>query len=343
MTASTPTTVSPSSVRIARNTPWADGCCGPMFMVRRSLPPYPISSVLRAVSGMRLFHRGDGRRNQHRGLHADEQRQRLAEKRLPLGIAEGVGARGGPLVQILVHPEVDGLVELAGLGLPVADVARVLLAAGQHPLGQVEPLREPADLRAIPAQLVDIAAVRRWLERRGRRQHLVFLGQQQRADLRNVALRPLVVLRELAAQSVALVEARIAPQVDVLVQHAELGRPATFELPILVAADLAADLGVELEVLGLLAGLKRIGAQLVDHDAAPLVSGTVRAACRRRSPCAADAPPSLPPTESGDDRDAPRSERRTCPSTRAPSSRHHATPRSAWGNGPSPRPIACAT
>jgi hypothetical protein len=22
----------------ARNTPWADGCCGPMFMVSRSLP-----------------------------------------------------------------------------------------------------------------------------------------------------------------------------------------------------------------------------------------------------------------------------------------------------------------
>src|SRR5262249_53825795 len=137
----------------------------------------------------------------------------------------------------------------------------------------------------------------------------------------------LVVLGGLAAEAVALVEARIAPQVDVLVQHAELGRPAAFELAVLVAADLAADLGVELEVFGLLAGLKRIGAQLVDHDAAPLVSGTVRAACPRRSPCAADAPPSLPPTEFGDGRDVPRSARQTCPSTRAPSSRRHATRR----------------
>src|SRR5205807_8964278 len=36
---------------MARNTPWADGCCGPMFIVRRSLPPYPISRV----SGIFLF------------------------------------------------------------------------------------------------------------------------------------------------------------------------------------------------------------------------------------------------------------------------------------------------
>src|SRR5688572_5409876 len=31
MTHSVPLTFSPSSLRITRNTPWVDGCCGPMF------------------------------------------------------------------------------------------------------------------------------------------------------------------------------------------------------------------------------------------------------------------------------------------------------------------------
>src|SRR5690349_5006052 len=281
-----------------------------MFIVRRSLPPYPISTVFRAVvSGMVIlfavgapaqgaprrlaspsaaarstarrsakeksahsFHGRRGRRNQDRGLHTDEQRQRFREKRLPLGIAERLRARGRPLVEVFVDPEVHRLVELPGLRLPIADVAGVFLAARQHALGEAEPLADLPDLRAIPAQLVEVAAVGRRLERRDRRQHLVLLGEQQRADLRYVALRPLVVLRELAAQPVTLVEARIAPEVHVLVEHAELGGPAALELAVLVAADLAADLGVELEVLGLLAGLERIGAQLVDHDPAPLRS-----------------------------------------------------------------------
>jgi hypothetical protein len=53
MTASTATTVSPSRVRMARKTPWADGCCGPMFITSRSLPPYPSSTTSRvAVSVM---------------------------------------------------------------------------------------------------------------------------------------------------------------------------------------------------------------------------------------------------------------------------------------------------
>src|SRR6267143_6867756 len=138
---------------MARNTPWADGCCGPMFIVRRSLPPYPISSCWRATvsivlmcrrgafAGLRrptvcprlrcvtLLHRRHARRDEHRGLHGHQQRERFAEERLPVGVAERLRARGGPLVEIPVHPEVHGLVELAGLGLPVADVARVLLAA----------------------------------------------------------------------------------------------------------------------------------------------------------------------------------------------------------------------
>ena len=30
-------TISPSSSSTSRSTPWVDGCCGPMFMIMRSL------------------------------------------------------------------------------------------------------------------------------------------------------------------------------------------------------------------------------------------------------------------------------------------------------------------
>src|SRR5262249_4854524 len=168
MTASTPTTVSPSSVRIARNTPWADGCCGPMFITRRSLPPYPISTVCRVgvlgagpersrsesvelIPLRRSLHRRHGGPDQDRRLHHHQHRPRLAEEPLPVGILQRPGPRGRPLVEILVDPEVDGLVELTGLGLPVAHVARILLTGGQHPLGQAQPLRKSAYLGAVPA------------------------------------------------------------------------------------------------------------------------------------------------------------------------------------------------
>src|SRR5205823_13907053 len=155
--------------------------------------------------------------------------------------------------------------ELAGLGLPVAHVARVLLAARQHALGEAEPLAQATDLRAVPAELVDVAAVGGRLERRDRRQDLVLLRDHQRTDLRDVLLRPRVVLRELAAQPIALDEVGIAPEVHVLVERAELARPAALELAVPVAPDLAAHLGVELEVLALLAREQRVGPQLVDH------------------------------------------------------------------------------
>src|SRR5215469_18838678 len=123
MTASTPTTVSPSRVRIIRKTPWDEGCCGPMFIMRRSLPPYPTSTtclvcVTDTIDVLRLanlFHRRRRRRDQGHRAHLDEQRCRLAQERLPLWILEGLAAHGGPIVQIAVHPEVHDLVELGDL------------------------------------------------------------------------------------------------------------------------------------------------------------------------------------------------------------------------------------
>src|SRR5512145_1778687 len=96
MTASSPATVSPSSVRMARKTPWADGCCGPMFIMRRSLPPYPTSMTFRASrsissSVLASLHRGMRGRAQDDRLHLHQQRVALGQERLPLGILHDLG------------------------------------------------------------------------------------------------------------------------------------------------------------------------------------------------------------------------------------------------------------
>src|ERR1051325_10964115 len=68
MTASTSTTVSPCRPRMARKTPWADGCCGPIFICRRSGPAQSISTrvvlftssiggVTLSIGWMRRVHR----------------------------------------------------------------------------------------------------------------------------------------------------------------------------------------------------------------------------------------------------------------------------------------------
>src|SRR3990167_2094420 len=122
-----PSTVSPWSVRMARNTPWAEGCCGPMFIVRRSAPPYPISMTLRA-SGSAIPtsvllcslgpgslpspHGREGRGGEHDGLHVRQARRALGEEGLPLGLPRQLRPLGRALVEVVEGPHVDHLVEL---------------------------------------------------------------------------------------------------------------------------------------------------------------------------------------------------------------------------------------
>src|SRR5678815_3439958 len=271
MTASTATTVSPSRVRMARKTPWADGCCGPMFMVRRSLPPYPISTTFRAstsivgrarfppgrsssagaqkwpphrahtsrsVSGLvplssagaqkwpphspnprttreswrASFHRGVGGGVEDDGLHVGEERDGLAQERLPVGVLPELRAGGCAVVQVAIRPHVDDLVELARLRLPEAHAPRVLVAGGHDRLEVLEPLARPAGVGAVPAQLVDIARVGWRRQRQLRRQDLVLLGDQERPDLRHVLHAPPFILSERRPELLALVEIGIAPQ-----------------------------------------------------------------------------------------------------------------------------------
>ncbi len=43
-------TVSPSSSRISRSTPWVDGCCGPMLTTTRSSASSPMLWVMESQS-----------------------------------------------------------------------------------------------------------------------------------------------------------------------------------------------------------------------------------------------------------------------------------------------------
>src|SRR5206468_991646 len=186
----------------------------------------------------------------------------------------------------------------------------------------------------------------RRLQRELRRQDLVLLGEEQRPDLRDVVPAPRLVLRELAPQPLALDEVRVGPEVDVLVQGPELARPRALELAVLVAADRASDLRVELEVFALLAGRQRVGAQLVDHRRVLLlraIIGTGPAGCRRRSPSGAGNLPNRPRGGCGAGRGAPRRGSRTCRSTRAPSSWRRDRARSVTGTASRRRPAACAS
>ncbi len=169
------------------------------------------------------------------------------------------------MVQIAIRPHVHDLVELARFRLPDPHVGGILLADRHDRLEVAQPLPRLAHLRAIPAELVEMAGLDGRLEGKLDGQDLVLLGLEHGPDLRDVALGPLVVLRQLAPQPIPLVEAGIVPEMDELVQEAELGRPRALELPVLVAPDLPADLLVQLQVLALLARHQRVGAQLVDH------------------------------------------------------------------------------
>src|SRR5262245_55247194 len=237
---------------MARKTPWADGCCGPMFMVRRSLPPYPSSTTfLASGSLMDLAHGGKRRGEEDDGLHVGQAGDGLPEEVLPgrlLGEAR-TGVRA--LLEIAEGPDVHDLVELGDVRLPEPHAVHELLARGHHRLEMVEPFLGPAHVSAIPAELVHPPRVRRGIEREHRRHDLVLLRQQQGPDLRHVLLVPRLVLGEEAAEPLALVEVGEAPEVHELLEGAELGVPEAFLLAEPVAADLAADLARELEVLRL--------------------------------------------------------------------------------------------
>src|SRR5258705_408076 len=171
-------------------------------------------------------------------------------------------------------------------------------------------------LRASGSLMVGRAGLAHGGEGRGHQHDGLHVGEQ-RVGLAEKVL-PGRLLGEARAGFRAVLEVAEAPEMHELVQGAELGEPEAFLLAVLVAADLAADVAGELEVLRLGARRQRVGPELVDHG---LASFTDRAdaACPPRRTSAAGAPPSPGAGGCAADPDGPRSGSPTCRSTRAPS------------------------
>ena len=118
---------------------------------------------------------------------------------------------------------------------------------------------------AVVAVLVDVPFALRRLERQDRVEEPDVLADEVLADERDVLLRPPFVLRELPPQPLPFVEIGVAPEVHHLVERADLGQPVALQLPVVVAADCAADLARVLRHGRSAAGPQGVGPKLVDH------------------------------------------------------------------------------
>ena len=182
-----------------------------------------------------------------------------------LALAPALGAG----VHRRVGPQVRDLVRLPRIGDPGADVLRVLLAHRHDVLEVLRPLAHPPRGGAVVAVLVDVALGLGRLERENGLEDPDVLTDEVLSDEGDVLLPPPLVLRELAPEPLALVEVGVAPQVHDLVERADLGQPVAFQLPVVVAADRAADLARVLRHGRAGAGPQGVGAKLVDHVLSP--------------------------------------------------------------------------
>src|SRR6266542_1266138 len=236
----------------------------------------------------RLLQRRIVRRQQQGRVQFGELGRALGEVGLPRRILHRRTTRLEALSQVLVAPQMDplvGLRELAGPGAPdrrvlltrfldLEEILAVLLRAAQH--------------GAVDAQLIDVAGgAVGGLDVDHGVHHAQVLALDPRPDGRHVLLGPVLVLRELAAQALAIVQAVVLPQMPDLVQRAELGRPVAVVDAVIVAAYRPADHLGGLEVLRHLAGNQGVAAQFVDHMTSPLTD--VGYGCGFRGGCARTA------------------------------------------------------
>src|SRR5580658_10967645 len=143
--------------------------------------------------------------------------------RRPLAGRGGFVAHAGPLVGVLVGPDVHPFVQCTELRIHPGDQRREFRAA----LDLFRPALDQAgdgagDQRVLAdlEQRADLARRQRRRERRGV-EHLALLVGDEFADRR----RPAFVLRRRGAHRGALLEAVVGPDMDDLVQRADVGVP----------------------------------------------------------------------------------------------------------------------
>src|SRR3546814_524185 len=102
-----------------------------------------------------------------------------------------------------------------------------------------------------------------------RAQEANFLVHDVRPDARYVLVAPGRQRTELLAQSLARLEAVVAPQMHHLVQRADIGVPVALEHAVVVAAHPAPDVLVGLDELRDHARLRGVAPQFVDHAVSP--------------------------------------------------------------------------
>src|SRR5207244_4374399 len=213
-------------------------------------------------TGGRLPQGRERRRDQHLVLLPDRADAGL---RRPLATFPRFLADPRALVGVLVRPDVYELVEPTELARPARRQRRELLADGNGLAPGLEHRREVARRVGVDPHLVEvagteIAAAERLHE--GRRDHDVGLLLDDQITPARQLLK-ILVLRHRVAHRGAVLQVLVRPDVDDLVERAEVGVPEGTELRVLLAQRLPLREAV-LE-LGHGSGAQRVGANFVDH------------------------------------------------------------------------------
>src|SRR5262250_121714 len=238
----------------------AGGVSVEMLPGRAGSRPAPARAL--GSTGGRLPQGRERRRDQHLVLLPDRADTRL---RRPLATLARLLTDARALGGVLVRPHVHELVESAELARPARGQRRELLADRHRFAPRLEHRRQITGRVGVDAHLVEVAgaevtAAERLHERRGNHDVGLLLDDQIAATGK---LLEILVLRHGVADGGALLQVLVRPDVDDLVERAEVGVPEGTELGMLLAKRLA--LREAILELGHGSGAQGVGANLVDH------------------------------------------------------------------------------
>src|SRR5262250_2788513 len=239
----------------------AGGVSVEMLPGRAGSRPAPARAL--GSTGGRLPQGRERRRDQHLVLLPDRADTRL---RRPLATLARLLTDARALGGVLVRPHVHELVEPAELARPARGQRRELLADRHGLAPRLQHRRQIAGRVGIDAHLVEVAGAEVAAAERlheGRRDHDVGLLLDDQIAPAGQLLQVLV-LRHRVAYRGAVLEILVRPDVDDLVERAEIGVPEGAELGMLLAQGLALREAV-LE-LGHGSGAQGVGSNLVEHS-----------------------------------------------------------------------------